>query len=65
MQWLLAGGEVLTGLVVLVGWWFALKFFGRHRDKPLTNMRFVVLPSILLLWGVGGIVLVLQGLRLI
>jgi hypothetical protein len=65
MQWLLAGGEILTGIGVLAAWWFALKFFGRHRDQPLSNFRFVLLPSIMLLWAVGGIVLLLRGLSVL
>jgi hypothetical protein len=62
MQWLLAGGELLAGIVALVLWWMALRFISGDGSKPLSNMQFAVLPCVFLLWFVGGFVLVLQGL---
>jgi hypothetical protein len=63
MSWLWAGGELLAGVIVLVGLWLVVQFLERRgRDKPLTQMRFAVLPSLLLLWLVGGVVLILRGL---
>ncbi len=63
MSWLWAGGELLVGVIVLVLWWLVVKVAERRgRDKPLTHMRFAVLPSLLLLWLVGGVVLILRGL---
>jgi hypothetical protein len=61
MQWLLSGGEVLAGIVALVLLWLALKVAGGNPDKPLTNMRFAVLPAIFLLWATGGFILILRG----
>jgi hypothetical protein len=65
MQWLWAGGELLVGIGALVLWWLAVKLFSGGADKRLTNMRFVGLPTILLLWGVGGVILVLRGVGLL
>jgi hypothetical protein len=65
MEWLMSGGELLAGVVLLVLWWLALKVLGGNETKRLTNTRFVILPCIFLLWLVGGLILVLQGLRVI
>lgn len=64
MQWLVGGGQLLVGIALLVTWWLALSFLGRNK-KPLTAFRFVGLPSIFLLWFVGGAILVFHGVGLI
>ena len=61
MQWLWAGGELLAGIITLVLWWLALKLLTGRGDQRLTNMRFVGLPTIFLLWGVAGVILILRG----
>jgi hypothetical protein len=61
MEWFWAGGELLVGIVALVLWWMALKLLSRGANAKLTNMRFVGFPIIFLLWGVGGVILVLRG----
>lgn len=61
MEWLLAGGELLTGIVILVLWWLALKALSGDEKTTLSSTRFVLLPIIFLLWVVGGLVLVLRG----
>jgi hypothetical protein len=63
MSWL-ASIELLAGVAAIVIWWPALRLVG-HRDKPLTNTRFVVLPSLFLLWIVGGFMLIARGVGLL
>ena len=66
MAWLFAGGEVLAGVIVLVLWWLAMKLAERRgKHTQLTSMRFAVLPGILLLWFVGGVILLMRGVGLI
>ena len=63
MAWLLAGGELLAGVIALVLLWLVMQFLERRSGgKPLTSVRFAVLPSLFLLWLVGGVVLILRGL---
>jgi hypothetical protein len=62
MDYLLSGGEVVVGLLVLVAWWFTLRLIGRLRsDKPLSALMFAVVPCVFLLWLVGGFILILRG----
>ena len=61
-DYLVSGGEVVAGLLALVGWWFTLRLVGRLRsDKPLSALMFAVVPCIFLLWLVGGFILILRG----
>lgn len=63
MSYLLGGGQIVVGIAVLVAWWLALTFLGaRQVGKPMTAMGFAVVPSILLLWLTGGVILVIRGL---
>ena len=63
MSYLLGGGQIVVGLAILAAWWIALTFLGsRWRDKPMTAMRFAVVPSFFLLFGVAGFILILHGL---
>ena len=64
MSWI-AGSEVLAGVVAIVLWWLALRLASGRDDKPLTNTRFVVLPSLYLLWIVGGFMLIVRGVGLL
>lgn len=65
MEWLLSGGELLVGVVVLALGWLLLKFFSGDATTKLSNMRFALLPILFMLWFVGGGILVLLGLRLL
>ena len=62
MDYLLSGGEVVVGLLVLVAWWFTLRLVGRLRsDRELSALMFAVVPCVFLLWLVGGFILILRG----
>ena len=62
MDYLLSGGEVVAGLIMLVAWWFALRLLGRlRRDRELSALMFAVVPCVFLLWMVGGVILILRG----
>jgi uncharacterized membrane protein len=65
MEWLLAGGELLVGIVALVLWWLALKMISGDENTKLSSTRFVVFPVVFLLWVVGAVVLVFRGAGLI
>lgn len=64
MSWLIAGGELLVGAVVLVVWWIALQAMNR-RNWPMTNFRLSVLAPLMLMWAVAGVILVLRGLTVL
>jgi hypothetical protein len=64
MGWI-TSGEVLAGVVAIVLWWLALRLAGGRDDRPLTNARFVFLPSLYLLWLVGGFMLIARGVGLL
>ena len=62
MDYLLSGGEVVAGLIMLVAWWFALRLLGRlRRDRELSALMFAVVQCVFLLWMVGGVILILRG----
>jgi hypothetical protein len=63
MDWI-SGGEVLAGVVAIVLWWLVVRLAG-HSDAQLTNTRFVFLPSLFLIWIVGGFMLIARGLGLL
>ena len=64
MEWLMSGGELLAGVIALFLWWLVVEFLHR-RNRSLTNFHLVFIPMIFLPWAVGGVVLVLRGLRLL
>lgn len=62
MTWI-AGSEILLGIVTLGVWVMALRLLsGRMR---MSNMGFVLLPSLFLMGAIGGLVLVLNGVGLL
>lgn len=65
MAWLIGGGQLIVGIGLIAVWWIALRIIRGDGNRPLTSFRFVALPSILLLWFVGGFVLILRGSGLI
>lgn len=63
MNYLFGGGQIVIGIGVLVVWWLALTLVGRrNHGKPMTNIGFAVMPSILLLWLTAGCILIVRGL---
>ncbi|HEY7085841.1 MAG TPA: hypothetical protein VH519_13620 [Hyphomicrobiaceae bacterium] len=63
MSYMLGGGQVIVGLVVLVAWWLALRLLRRLNEaKPLSSIGFAFWPSLLLIWLVGGCILMLRGI---
>ena len=66
MNYLLGGGQIVVGLGLLFLWWITLTFLGaRWRDKELSALRFAIVPSIFLLWAVGGFILLFRGLGIL
>jgi hypothetical protein len=62
LDYLLSGGQVVTGIAAIVAWWFALKLIGRLRgNKELSALMFAVVPCIFLLWLVAACILILRG----
>jgi hypothetical protein len=64
MSWI-GAGEVLAGVAAIVLWWLALRLAGGRKGRPLTNTRFVILPSLFLLWMVGSFMLIMRGVGLL
>ena len=64
MSWI-AGGELLAGVLAIVLWWLALRLASGRENKPLTNTRFIALPSLFLLWIVGAVMLIALGAGLL
>jgi hypothetical protein len=62
---LIGGGEVLVGVLAIVLWWLVLRLASGRDDRPLTNTRFVILPSLFLLWIVGSFMLIMRGVGLL
>jgi hypothetical protein len=63
MSYLVGGGQIVAGLVALVLLWLVLTFLGRRTaGKVLGATGLVFWPSVVLLWFVGGCVLVLRGM---
>lgn len=54
-----SSGEVLAGIVVLVLWVVSLRMLGGR--MRMSSFGFVMLPSIYLLAGIAGIVMLLNG----
>ena len=54
----------MAGVVAIVLWWLTLRL-ASGRDKPLTNTRFIALPSLFLLWIVGAVMLIALGAGLL
>jgi hypothetical protein len=65
MQWLMSGGELLAGIVALIVWWLAVRLVSVGANTPFTATRPILLPMIFMLWGVGDVILVLQGARML
>lgn len=65
MAWLMSGGELLAGIIALVLWWLTLSFLGRKGNQQITSFQLSVVSPVLLLWLVGGVVLVLRGLTVL
>lgn len=63
MSLILGSSEVLAGVVLVVLWVIAIRLF--KADKPLSAMRFVFWPSLLLLWIVLGLLLIAHGVGVV
>lgn len=63
MGYLYSSGEVITGIVLLVLWWFALRLF--RTDKPLSTLSFAFWPCLFLLWIVGALIMIARGTRIL
>jgi len=63
MDYFLSGGQAVAGLAMLVLLWLTLRFLERrNQGKSLSSIGFVLWPTLLLLWGVGGCILILRGI---
>jgi hypothetical protein len=62
MGYLLSSVEAIVGLGLVAAWWIALTFLGaRWGDKPMSALRFAIVPCVFLLWFVSGFILILRG----
>lgn len=63
MSFLIGGGQIVIGIVILVVWWLTLALMGRrNQGKQMTTLGFAVVPSIFLFWFTAGGVLIVRGL---
>jgi hypothetical protein len=63
MDFLFTSTEVVVGVVLVVSWVIVLRLF--KADKPLTAIRFAILPSVMLLWIVLGVLLIAHGVGIV
>jgi hypothetical protein len=62
VSYLFGAGQIIVGIGLLIAWWFALIFVDRRsHGKRMTNIGFVVTPSLFLIWFTAGCVLIVRG----
>jgi hypothetical protein len=65
MQWIVGGGQMVVGIVLIVLWWLALRFMQTDGTKTMSAIGFTAIPTLFLLWFVGAAILILHGVGLI